>query len=299
MADGSPLDMGVNNVQLLDATSVGKRMIAVGEQGLIVISDDGGDSWLRTDSTTMATLTAVYFVDDQHGWIVGHRGVALYTTDGGNSWTQGEMELPEEQNAFFDLWFEDTQRGLALGTFGVVAETTDGGKTWQGRYVLGEDSDFDRHMYAMSELADGVLIIAAEQGYLLRSLDRGETWEEIESPYEGSYFGAITADDNRILVFGMRGNAFRSDDAGDSWDKIELGGNMSLQGASRLVDGRVVLAGSGGFVGVSEDNGQTFKRLLIPGRADIISVLSVTDDQLVTFGLKGVAKRSISFAAAQ
>ena len=38
-----------------------------------------------------------------------------------------------------------------------------------------------------------------------RSLDDGATWERIETPYPGSYFGAVAPADGSLLIFGLRG----------------------------------------------------------------------------------------------
>ena len=56
---------------LADATRVGNRVIAVGDRGYIVYSDDNGATWKRAKSPAAPRLTSVDFVDSKHGWAVG------------------------------------------------------------------------------------------------------------------------------------------------------------------------------------------------------------------------------------
>ena len=58
---------------LLDATYANGRLIAVGEFGHIVLSDDRGATWRQAESVpTQATLTGVTFVGEEVGFAVGH-----------------------------------------------------------------------------------------------------------------------------------------------------------------------------------------------------------------------------------
>lgn len=289
--DGSDVDIKINNILILDVTLVGDRIVMVGEQGLILLSDDQGENWLRAESNTHIALTAVHFNDESNGWVVGHRGVILRTEDGGKTWLSSDVKLPEN-NALFDVFFRNKNEGIALGAFGVIAETIDGGLHWTSRTILHEDEFFDMHLYSVAAFDDDVMIIVSEQGNLLRSTDAGENWQLIESPYEGSYFGVLRVNNNRVIAYGMRGNIFRSDDVGDSWEKIALGGQMAIQGAVLWADGRIAIAGSGAYVAISNDNGESFKRIPIKSRADIISVYEANAGKMMTFGLRGFSQYS-------
>ena len=78
---------------LLDITRAGKRLIAVGDRGHILYSDDEGQQWLQARVPTQQLLTAVYFVDDRYGWAVGHDALILATRDGGATWTRQYDDL--------------------------------------------------------------------------------------------------------------------------------------------------------------------------------------------------------------
>ena len=78
----------VDRLLLLDAAQTGTRIVAVGERGRIVLSDDEGHSWRYAASPTEATLTAVHFAGDRRGWAVGHDATILLSRDGGETWDQ-------------------------------------------------------------------------------------------------------------------------------------------------------------------------------------------------------------------
>src|SRR6185369_10757001 len=69
---------------LLDLALAGNRMVAVGERGHVLLSDDQGATWRQAKSVpTRVMLTAVFFVDADYGWAVGHDETILNTVDGG------------------------------------------------------------------------------------------------------------------------------------------------------------------------------------------------------------------------
>lgn len=70
---------------LVDVAKAGTRLVAVGERGHILFSDDDGAQWQQAKVPSRVLLTSVYFSDDKHGWAVGHDATILASTDGGRS----------------------------------------------------------------------------------------------------------------------------------------------------------------------------------------------------------------------
>ena len=77
---------GAQGSLLLDVVEAGNRVVAVGEQGIVLISDDAGISWRQAEVPVSVLLTAITFTDESTGWAVGHDGVVLKTIDGGENW---------------------------------------------------------------------------------------------------------------------------------------------------------------------------------------------------------------------
>jgi len=239
---------------LVDAIHQGSRVVAVGDRGYIVLSDDNGKTWRRAKSPAAPLLTAVEFVDAKSGWAVGHDSVILATTDGGETWAQ-QFSAPAEQRPLLDVHFVDKSNGFAIGAYGAFFETADGGKSWNPRKVI-ED---DKHLNAFIPLPEGRLLILGEAGTILASQDAGKTWAAIPSPYKGSLFGGLVADDGAVVAFGLRGRIFRSTDSGKNWKAIDNASVATLMDGSKLPDGALVVAGNGGTVLVSRDHGQSFQ----------------------------------------
>lgn len=238
---------------LVDAARHGTRVVAVGDRGYIVLSDDEGRTWRRARSPAAPLLTAIEMIDAKTGWAVGHDSVILATADGGESWAQ-QFSAPGEQRPLLDVHFVNRERGFAIGAYGAFYETSDGGKTWEPRKVIADD----RHLNAMLALADGRLVVLGEAGTILLSSDAGKSFTPVPSPYKGSLFGGVVAEDGSLVAFGLRGRIFRTTDGGKSWKAVDNASVATLMGGTRLPDGTIVLAGAGGTVLVSRDNGQSF-----------------------------------------
>ena len=102
---------------ILDVAEIGDRLVAVGEFGHIIYSDDRGESWVQAQNVpTRNTITAITFLDDKTGFAVGHDATILKTEDGGESWTLKYIERRGE-NPLFGLQFSSATYGVAVGAF--------------------------------------------------------------------------------------------------------------------------------------------------------------------------------------
>jgi photosystem II stability/assembly factor-like uncharacterized protein len=249
-----------------------QKLVAAGERGRIVYSDDGAASWKVAGTPTHQTLTSLFFVDPRTGFATGHQGTLLRTDDGGATWNTlalGGRDKP----ALFAVRI-DGDRGIAVGAYGAYYESADRGRTWSGRRIAG--ADFDRHLTGIAQCGATCYVIAGEAGTLLRSTDAGTTWQPLKSPYEGSFFGALGAPGGAVIVYGMRGNAYRSADAGNTWQRIDFGRYTgALQGASVQPDGSIVLTGADGFTATSRDGGNSFSVAWVAGRLTVSALLNV------------------------
>jgi photosystem II stability/assembly factor-like uncharacterized protein len=267
---------------LLDVATAGPRLVAVGERGRILLSSDAGKSWTFAAAPGQATLTAVFFQDDRHGWAVGHDAVILRTEDGGMTWALVH-QAPEERKPLLDVWFGNPRHGFAVGAYGLALETQDGGRHWQRRTLLPEDM----HLNAIAGGPGGRIYVAGEAGTLLRSDDAGSTWRKLPSPYPGSFFGVLRMPDGNPLIFGLRGKAFRSPDGGKRWLPIATQGETTLQGGSVLADGSIILVGNDAKVLTSHDGGRRFTARQ-HGLRQAFTAVTESGDTLVLVGERGV-----------
>lgn len=277
---------------MLDVVHAGSRLIAVGDRGHILYSNDQGATWTQAKVPTRQLLTSVFFVDEQHGWAVGHDAQILASADGGLTWTKQFEDLKREA-PLLDVWFKDSSSGFAVGAYGALLTTTDGGKTWEDVSDRLDNED-QYHLNGIAAVKDSGLFIVGEQGSMFRSADWGETWEHVEGPYEGSLFGVIgTAQPATLLAYGLRGNLFRSTDFGSTWEPVELKAargalEFGLSGATLLEDGSIVIVGNGGSVVRSSDDGQSFSVFNRPDRISVSGVTAAGNGNLILVGQGGV-----------
>jgi len=122
--------MTATRTQILAATRAGKRIVAVGDFGVVLLSDDDGATFRQARSVrARSTLTSVTFVDDRTGWAVGHWGTILKTVDGGETWALERSDVASDR-PLFSVYFRNAREGFAVGLWSLLLHTIDGGNTW-------------------------------------------------------------------------------------------------------------------------------------------------------------------------
>ncbi|WP_322058511.1 WD40/YVTN/BNR-like repeat-containing protein [Paraburkholderia sp. J63] len=218
------------HMMLLDATRAGKRIVAVGEHGLIILSDDEGKTWRQAREVPVsATLSAVTFTDAQHGWAVGQWGVILSTTDRGETWQKQRMDISVDQ-PLFSVLFTSEKDGIAVGLWSLMLATHDGGKTWAKVTVPKPPGSgrADRNLYHIFADRTGALYIDSEQGMVLKSTDGGANWSYLATGGKGTLWTGVALPDGRIVVGGLLGSLYQSSDGGATWTPLNAGTKSSI-----------------------------------------------------------------------
>ncbi len=271
---------------LLAVARAGDRLVAVGDRGHVLLSADQGRSWTQSVVPARAMLTGVSFPDARHGWVVGHDGVILATTDGGQTWQRQDTGTDLE-TVYLDVHFRDAANGFAVGAYGKFMVTANGGKTWTAAHPSEDEVHYNR----LTAGSDGTLYLAGEGGLLLISRDGGQKWIRSEVPYDGSLFGALPLDKNRVIVYGLRGHILRSEDQGASWTDESNQLQVLIMGGVRLANDRIVLAGQGGNFFVSRDRGVTFDHWKPADfGTSVAAVIDAGDGALLTVGEAGAVR---------
>lgn len=104
-----------------------------GEFGVILKSNDGGQTFVSQSSGVESTLFGINFVDDQRGWAVGMEAVMLSTSDGGDTWTREQIDTPTGfALSIYDVNVDRSSNiGWAVGANGFMLSSADTGRTWQ------------------------------------------------------------------------------------------------------------------------------------------------------------------------
>lgn len=272
--------------ELLGVARAGRRIVAVGDHGVVLLSDDEGAHFRQARVVpTQALLTSLCFIDDHEGWSAGHDGVVLHTVDGGDTWSL-QHEDTEGDKPLFSIAFGDAQHGLAVGLFGAALQTADGGRTWQ-LLDMGTANPDGHHLYALFGDVKQGLFIAGEQGLIFRSMDAGAHWEAVQTSNAGSFWAGARVADGSLLAAGQRGHIFRSSDNGASWSEVSSGTQESLTDIVVRADGSVAITGLAGVVLESSDHGQSFRLSQRADRTPLTGAIE-TPSGLLLIGGKGV-----------
>jgi photosystem II stability/assembly factor-like uncharacterized protein len=275
--------------EVLNVALAGTRLVAVGDHGVVLLSDDAGTTWRQAKSVPVdSTLTSVSFVDAKRGWAVGHVGVVLVTTDGGESWAV-QRRVASEDRPLFAIRMFDADNGVAVGLWSLVLVTADGGKTWDTVVPPKPEGvkKADLNLFALFVNDKGELFAAAERGSLLRSADRGRNWSYISTGYKGSFWTGAALPGGALLAAGLRGSVYRSGDDGKTWTRIETGTKASV--TTLLVKGQDVLGlGLDGLVLRSSDGGASFKTTVREDHASLTAGLLLADGGEVMLSRQGV-----------
>lgn len=258
---------------LVGAALAGDRIVAVGERGIVALSDDGARHWRQASVPTSVTLTAVRFADARRGWAIGHGGTVLASDDGGERWTRqldgrraaqivldaaragGDARALQDaerlvadgpDKPLLDLLLLGGPRLLVVGAYGLALASEDGGQSWQS-WAPRLPNPKGLHLYAARQRGQ-TLLLAGEQGLVLLSTDGGRTFRRVATPYQGSFFSAELPGDQEIVLAGLRGTTLRSTDGGENWAPLAVPMPASITATALTTDGRLLAANQAGFV---------------------------------------------------
>jgi photosystem II stability/assembly factor-like uncharacterized protein len=312
-----------DKVFLIAITRVGSRLVAVGEHGVIIYSDDSGLTWRQASVPVTLTLTSIAFVNRNDGWAAGHYGAVLHTTDGGTSWqlqltgiqvnnltleaarakdaetndsNVGQLALRRAtyfiqagpDKPFLSILASDPNNAIVFGAYRMAMKTTDGGKTWVD-WSLHIGDSLSHNLYDVITVGTDVFI-AGEIGLVFCSTDGGNSFVKANPPTGATMLGAIATGNDSLLVFGVAGQAFKSNDVGKTWTSVSFGTGANLTAARRLTSGAIVVASEDGSLYISDDEGNSFN--LMPQRQSmaLYDLVQAPNGDVVAVGDLGVVR---------
>jgi len=97
----------------------------VGDSGLILRTEDGGNSWIKQNSKPPSASSDIFCKQriQPYAWIVGDAGIVLKSDDAGQSWQQ---QPAFNTNYLLTVFFTTPKKGWIGGGDGLFY-TTDGG----------------------------------------------------------------------------------------------------------------------------------------------------------------------------
>ena len=254
---------------LLDISTAGDRLVAAGEHGNILYSDDNGNNWLQSLVPTTQMLTGVHFVDGQRGWAVGHDGLILFSEDGGKRWrlqrdglvVQHQINLEHRETAHRRL------------------------------------SELEQKRETVNEETVPELELALEDAQLdIEDADIALEEPVFTSPFMDVWFQDV----NRGWAVGAFGTFVGTADGGQHWvnqaGELDNPDEFHLNAITGDSKGRVFIAGEGGVMFRSMDDGRNWEALEPFYEGSWFGVIyNAPNDALFLFGLRGNLYRSSDF----
>ena len=294
------LPLAAKSLVLDLAQAGGTRIVAVGERGQILLSDNGRD-WRQAKVPLRSTLTAVSAVGSDV-WAVGHDGVILHSGDAGENWDiqrrdtwaaapdGAEHEL-RQGVPLLDVLFIDAGNGIAIGAYSLLLRTTDGGRTWTGGRiaVAGESAP----AAAAAPAKDDEIVVEDESSDVFSAEDLAIGQES------DPHLNAIArTGSGAYVIVGERGAVFRSRDGGAQWERSQLPYDGSMFGVVGYAGDHVLAFGLRGHVFETDDLGAHWREVATDTELSLMGAAALANGGAVIVGANGTVLRRADAGAA-
>jgi len=250
---------------------------AVGGNGLIIRTKDGGSTWellkpsIPTESgERQSDLHAVHFINANVGYVAGNRRTASKTSDevwgsveifctkdGGDTWRQCYYE--NEPGSVFQIVTVSESEAFVVLDGNRLMKTEDQGRTWH-RVPLSS-----KKVFSIAFTPTGVGWIVGNKGCFQRSDDGGKTWQQpvsLTEDFVDRDWEAVAFDSNGTgLAVGENSTLALTTDNGTTWElQTSITGDHLR--AIRMQGSRAVILGAQNAysINVSPTNTQQVKR---------------------------------------
>lgn len=269
----SPTMQKLKDVKVLDANTV----VAVGENGSIVRTTNGGTTWTLAASGTSVTLTALQFANATTGWAVGYDRTICKTTDAGATWTNQFSTMSSRH--IYDVYFADALTGWTVGRddwSGYIAhvyKTTNGGTSWS-LTMMGTSSN----LYSISFVSSSVGCAVGSGGSIRKTTDGGSSWSGKTSGTTNALYSVTFADAQTGFAAGLNGTIIKTTDAGETWSSLTSGTTQGLYAIDFAGPLNGWAVGANGTILTTTDGGVTW-RAQTSGTSETLYGTDFTDSQ--------------------
>lgn len=243
---------------ILHVIQTPRNLVAVGEHGHVLLSEDGRD-WTQAEFVPVqAALTRVTYADERL-WAVGHDSTIIHSYDFGQTWALQHFE-PDWEQPLLDVHFFDGDTGIAVGAYGLFMRTEDAGRHWEildmADMVTAEAIDWEEAARAMvEEQADEPEGGPEDDEYYDASLDFDRGCYEFMECHLNAF---LDLGGGRQMIAAERGYGFRSVDSGQNWESFRFPYSGSMFGLLHLGGDTVLAYGLRGHVQRSDDFGDSW-----------------------------------------
>lgn len=230
---------------LLDLAWVSDEVaFAVGMDGKVLKSRDGGGSFQQSAQTDWLPLTGVAHASDSIILVAGgvgySEGLIWRSEDQGNSWVR--IDTPKIE--LKDIVFVEGGIGLVCG-YGAILRSLDAGETWE--YTAAKGDFFSAMHFPSPQRGYAV----GRGGSILRTEDQGASWEKLRNGNlhlfgRHAYNDVLFETEDLGYIVGDKGLFLRTSDGGKNWSSISWPNEEDLFALSMNGRGGLLVAGGRG-----------------------------------------------------
>ncbi len=185
--------------------------MASGYWGSIYRTEDGGQTWVKTDTGTKRLIYSISMADAQNGWAVGQLSLVLHTGDGGKTWQRQSTPKDEQGVHLFAVQAVTATQAVVVGEWGTRLLTEDAGKTWQ-----------DNSLTISEEHPQFVWLTVPDQ-------EKVRTGEKVFEDVTLNDVSCLQANKQFCWIIGEFAYLFRTEDGGKTWERGKIESGIEIQ----------------------------------------------------------------------
>ncbi len=260
-----------------------KTGYAIGERGIVLKTENEGQSWTELNPFTTKFLNSVFFINENTGYTAGDSGAIYKTTNSGMNWISQTNYIKYNINS---VYFINNVEGVAAGGNpengrSFIYRTDDGGQSWYEVY----DSLSLGVLNSVDFMNEWEGIAAGNNGNVLYTFNRGESW--IAGNITSENLNSIDfLDGQNALITGSNGLVYKTTNGGTSWITIVTGFYLDLNSVRFFYNQFAIAAGDRGTILVTNNGGfnWTAEQKITNNKLHSVYALN---DKLIAFGEYG------------
>ncbi len=220
------------------AAALQHTLVAVGSGGAVITSTDRGENWERQVLDGKPFLMALTTCPDESFVALDYAKMLWFSDAEGKAWHSQPIETIETVQTLScdprgNLW--------VVGSFSSILHSTDRGVTWTESSL-----DEDLHFTSIQFIDDDTAFLTGEFGVVAKSIDGGQTWEQLQ-PLPDDFYpqDAFFADQHVGWVVGLAGTIMITTDGGASWQLQDSGTSAPLYSITKNGSKLYVVGGNG------------------------------------------------------
>jgi photosystem II stability/assembly factor-like uncharacterized protein len=234
-----------------------------GDKGLLLRTQDSGNTWIKYSINTTQTINEVYFRNENNGFILA--GDRLFMMIDGADWKVQKIfdpkNFPGSTIELYSIRFSDKKRGWIVGSINkddvvvdsLLLKTEDSGTTWN-RVLVPTKVELI-HLDFVNENKGWIV---GEKGTILATEDAGGTWIAQTTKTDATIYSVDFRNDKEGIGVGSKGLILRTEDGGKNWINATTKSPNTLWRVAFPDDKRSWVAGRNGTILFSSDKGKTW-----------------------------------------